>query len=78
MVNQKQKGKKTTAEKQPSTLSTAKEAERPWIQRKTMKNLKMSLELCACHLFIKDQQPVRKDQLVSAISDDEYSEHSDK
>ena len=43
----------------------------PWIQMRTMKNLKMGLELLQTvnllyqsHLFIKDQQPVRKDQLT--------------
>ena len=42
----------------------------PWIQMRTMKNIKMSLEplqtlnlLYQYYLFIKDQQPVRRDQL---------------
>ena len=42
----------------------------PRIQMKTMKNVKISMELLLtfsllyqCYIFIKDQQPVRKDQL---------------
>ena len=61
-----------------------------WIQMKTMKNLSMSLLplqnlklLYQYYLFIKDQQPVRKDQLQvlilvmkTAMYSDEYSAQS--
>ena len=47
----------------------------PWIQMKTMKNLKMSLEPLQMlrlqyqyYVFIKDPQPIRKDQLRRSVS----------
>ena len=59
---QNQKGKKTLAEKQPSELPKAKKSISPWIQTKTMKNLKMIPELPQIlnplyqyYLFLNDQ-----------------------
>ena len=67
---QKQKGKKLVAEKQPSTPPKAKRHTSPWIQMRTMKNMKMSLKplqtlnlLYQYYFFIKDQLPARKHQL---------------
>ena len=65
---QTQKGKNINAEKQPRTPPKVKK-HKSWIQMRAMKNLTTSLEpfqtlnlLYQYYLFIKNQQPVRKDQ----------------
>ena len=68
----------------PNDLPKVKKKTSSWVQPKRMKNLEMNLELQTlkplylCYIFIKDQQPVRKDQLPVPTLRNENSEYSDE
>ena len=80
---QNQKGKKTLAEKQPSELPKAKK-QSPWIQTKTMKNLKnepgtSSNSRPNVPVLSLPQGPAASSQGAAASNnvEDEHSEYSD-